>query len=113
LTGHRVSWVRIDAPKFPSSVAAEVPRTADTAYFRFHGRNAGTWWRGDNETRYRYLYSPEEIEELAGKVNAVKARLTFAFFNNHWQAYAPRNAVALQKALHLPFRDFPGTGALV
>jgi uncharacterized protein YecE (DUF72 family) len=33
-------------------------------------------------------------------------RLAFAFFNNHWQGYAPRNAVDLKKALQLPFRDF-------
>jgi uncharacterized protein YecE (DUF72 family) len=104
-----VSWVQIDEPKFPSSIAAEVPVTADMAYFRFHGRNAEMWWRGDSEMRYKYLYSPLEIGELVGKVKAAleQTELTFALFNNHWRGYAPRNAVDIMKALQLPFRDFP------
>ena len=107
LKEHNVSWTQIDEPKFPSSVASEVPLTSDMAYFRFHGRNAEMWWQGDNETRYKYLYSPEEIQELAGKVmaSAVNTELMFAFFNNHWQGYAPRNAIDLQKALQSPFKD--------
>lgn len=52
--------------------------------FRFHGRNKEMWWQGDNETRYKYL---------------------FALFNNHWQGYAPRNAVDFMKAIQLPFKD--------
>ena len=109
LRENNVSWVQIDEPKFSSSIAAEVPLTSDFTYFRFHGRNAEMWWQGDAETRYKYLYSPEEIEELSGRVRqaAEKTKLTFAFFNNHWQGYAPRNAVDLQKALRLPFKDLP------
>jgi uncharacterized protein YecE (DUF72 family) len=108
LRQNNICWAQIDEPKFKDSVAAEVPVTADIAYFRFHGRNAEMWWRGDNETRYKYLYSPEEIEELSGRVSkaAEKAKLAFVFFNNHWRAYAPRNAVDMMKALQLPFRDF-------
>jgi uncharacterized protein YecE (DUF72 family) len=101
--------VQIDEPKFQSSIAPEVPLTSDMAYFRFHGRNAEMWWKGDVETRYKYLYSPEEINELAEKVKSAsqKTSLAFAFFNNHWRAYAPRNAGDLTKALQLPFNDFP------
>ena len=107
LQEHNIAWVQIDEPKFSTSVAAEVPVTADIAYFRFHGRNAKDWWTGDNETRYRYLYSPEEITGLAERVRAIgeKTRLLFAFFNNHWQAYAPRNANDLKRALQLPFQE--------
>lgn len=107
LQEYKVSWVQIDEPKFSSSVAAEVLTTSDIAYFRFHGRNAETWWQGDNETRYKYLYSPKEIAELSARAKkaAENTRLTFAFFNNHWQGYAPRNAVDLRKALQLPFKD--------
>ena len=102
-----MAWVQIDEPKFSTSVAPEVPVTADMAYFRFHGRNARDWWSGNGEQRYRYLYSEEEIEELAGRVQdaAEKSRLMLAFFNNHWQAYAPRNANDLKKALQLPFQE--------
>jgi uncharacterized protein YecE (DUF72 family) len=67
------------------------------------------WWKGNVETRYRYLYSPEGIKELTEKVRAAseKTSLTFVFFNNHWKAYAPRNAADLIKALQIPFNDFP------
>ncbi|MFC1907203.1 DUF72 domain-containing protein [Chloroflexota bacterium] len=110
LQENNVAWVQIDEPKFKSSVAAELPITSDMAYFRFHGRNAEMWWKGDNETRYRYLYSDEELVELAGKVRLAveQAGLTFAFFNNHWQGYAPRNAVDISSKLGLPVKDIPG-----
>jgi uncharacterized protein YecE (DUF72 family) len=83
--------------------------TADMAYFRFHGRNAKDWWTGDSETRYRYLYSSQEIAGLADRVKAAgeQARIMFAFFNNHWQAYAPRNANDLKMALQQPFQQIP------
>ena len=107
LQDNNVSWVHIDEPKFQSSIATEIPLTADMAYFRFHGRNKEMWWKGDSETRYKYLYSPEEINELANRVKAAgnKAQLLFAFFNNHWQGYAPRNAVDIMRSLQLPFRE--------
>jgi uncharacterized protein YecE (DUF72 family) len=109
LRRYKIAWVQIDEPKFGSSIAAEVPITADMAYFRFHGRNAAEWWTGNNETRYRYHYSPEEIAALAEKVKRAAAgtRLLFAFFNNHWKAYAPRNANDMKKALQLSFQDLP------
>ena len=106
---HNAAWVQTDEPRFPSSIAADIPLTADTAYFRFHGRTRETWWTGDSETRYKYLYSPEEIRELADKLRPAleQATLIFAFFNNHWRGYAPRNAAALKKELKLPAQDLP------
>jgi len=106
---NNLAWVQIDEPKFGTSVAAEVPVTADFAYFRFHGRNAKDWWTGNAETRYRYLYSEDEISELAERVKKVgeKVKIMFAFFNNHWQAYAPRNANDLKKALKMPYEQLP------
>jgi uncharacterized protein YecE (DUF72 family) len=104
-----IAWVQIDEPKFGSSIAPELPVTSDMAYFRFHGRNAEDWWTGDAETRYRYLYSEEEIKELAERVKiaAARTKLLFAFFNNHWKAYAPKNANDMKKALQLSFQDIP------
>jgi uncharacterized protein YecE (DUF72 family) len=98
-----VAWVQIDEPKFPSSIADNMPLTSDITYWRFHGRNKEMWWKGDVETRYCYLYSNGEIKELADKVKVAseQSRTTFAFFNNHWKAYAPRNATDLKKALDL------------
>jgi len=109
LRDNNISWVHIDEPKFQSSLAPEVPQTSDMAYFRFHGRNKEMWWQGDSETRYKYLYSSDEINELAEKVMAVtgQTKYTFALFNNHWQGYAPRNAVDMMKSLQLPFQELP------
>ena len=109
LREYNAAWVQIDEPKFSSSIATDVPLTADMAYFRFHGRNRETWWTGDSETRYKYLYSPEEIKELADKTRPAlkQTGLAFAFFNNHWRGYAPRNAVALKKELKLPVQELP------
>ncbi len=108
LAENNVAWVQTDEPKFPSSMAGDLPVTSDIAYFRFHGRNKEMWWQGDSETRYQYLYSPQEIEELASRVKAVgrETDLTFAFCNNHWRGYAPRNAIEMRKTLQLPFKDF-------
>ncbi len=109
LKENNVCWVQIDEPKFKTSVAEDLPITSDLAYFRFHGRNTEMWWKGDNEQRYRYLYSPEEITELTDRVKtaAGQTELLFAFFNNHWRGYAPRNAVDMKRNLQLPFVEIP------
>jgi uncharacterized protein YecE (DUF72 family) len=109
LRQNNIAWVQIDEPKFNTSIAAELPVTADFSYFRFHGRNAETWWKGTTETRYQYLYSPVEISELADKVKTTSKNVSriFVFFNNHWKAYAPRNAGDMIRALQMPFPDFP------
>ena len=67
------------------------------------------WWTGDNETRYKYLYSSEEVEELTKRVKSAadQTKLLFALFNNHWRGYAPRNAVDLIKFLQLPLKEPP------
>lgn len=102
-------WVEIDEPKFSSSIAADVPLTSDMAYFRFHGRNRENWWKGNNETRYKYLYSEEELEEIVVKMKKLSGEVTlmFAQFNNHWQGYAPRNATDIKKQMGLPFVELP------
>jgi uncharacterized protein YecE (DUF72 family) len=67
------------------------------------------WWKGDSETRYKYLYSQEEIDELAERVKtgSKQTKLAFVLFNNHWQGYAPRNAVDMMRSLRLPFQELP------
>lgn len=109
LRDNSVAWVQIDEPKFTSSIAQELPITSDMAYFRFHGRNAESWWTGNSETRYKYLYSSEEIEELVDRVKiaAYQTKLLFTFFNNHWRGYAPRNAVHIKESLKLPIKGLP------
>ena len=109
LRERNVAWVQIDEPKFQSSIATDIPLTSDMAYFRFHGRNKEMWWKGDRETRYEYLYSPEEIDELVERLKEAnkQVNLLFALFNNHWRGYAPRNAVDMKRTLNLPFKEPP------
>jgi len=109
LRENQVTWVQIDEPKFGTSVARDIPVTSGMSYFRFHGRNVEMWWKGNSETRYKYLYSQPEIDELAGQVKTAteKTGLMFAFFNNHWQGYAPRNAVDLMRTLQIPLKEPP------
>ena len=107
LRENKVAWVQLDEPKFSSSIEQELPLTSDIAYFRYHGRNREMWWNGDVENRYKYLYSEDEIIELTNKVQSTteKTQLLFAFFNNHWQCYAPRNATDMKTALQLTLSD--------
>ena len=109
LAEHDVAWCIIDEPKFRTSVG-EVPLTSKLGYFRFHGRNARQWWTGDRETRYNYLYSPEEVATLAREVKEVSTATenTFMFYNNHYGAKAVVNALQTRMQFGMPVsRDLP------
>lgn len=97
LDAYEVAWCMIDEPKFKTSVD-EVPLTSKTGYFRFHGRNAKEWWRGDRESRYNYLYSPQEVASLAQDVREVaeRAESVYVFYNNHFSAKAVVNALQMK-----------------
>ncbi len=97
LKSHDVAWCMIDEPKFRTSVG-EVPLTGKTAYFRFHGRNAKEWWTGDRETRYNYLYSPQEVRSLGEEVREAARRVqdAYVYYNNHYGAKAVVNALQMR-----------------
>ena len=59
-------------------------RTADFAFHRFHWGARGR--RGN--------YSTTEIADIADELRDASG---FAFFNNDWEAFAPRNAVELSR----------------
>jgi uncharacterized protein YecE (DUF72 family) len=103
LASRDAAWCIIDEPKFRTSVG-DVPLTGKVGYFRFHGRNAKEWWTGDRETRYNYLYSPQEVAALAGEVREVSSSTenTFVFYNNHYGAKAVVNALQTKMELGLP-----------
>jgi uncharacterized protein YecE (DUF72 family) len=66
--------------------------TADTAYFRLHGRKR---W-------FAYDYSNEElrrIADLARRLRKRGAKEIYIFFNNDFEGSAPKNALALQEML--------------
>jgi uncharacterized protein YecE (DUF72 family) len=64
--------------------------TADWTYVRFH---AGTRGRRGN-------YSDSELREWAARLRTwSRTHEVFAYFNNDWEGFAPRNAVRLRELL--------------
>lgn len=88
------SYANVDMPHLEGLLEPSSDATGPIGYVRFHGRNAKTWWRGSNVTRYDYLYALEELAPWADRIAEVDAqtRDTYVFFNNHANGRAPRNA---------------------
>jgi uncharacterized protein YecE (DUF72 family) len=64
--------------------------TASWTFVRFH---YGKWGRNGN-------YSKRELETWAGRLDEWRERAeVYAYFNNDWQAFAPRNALELRRLL--------------
>jgi len=64
--------------------------TADWTFVRFHHGRRGR--RGN--------YSDRELEEWAGRLSGWRARAdVYAYFNNDWEGFAVRNALALRELL--------------
>jgi uncharacterized protein YecE (DUF72 family) len=103
LNAHRAAWTQIDEPKFRSSIRQnQLPNIETFYYLRLHGRNAAKWWRhGKAWERYDYLYSENELNELAETLDAVRriVPLTFSYLNNHANAQAAVNAEQLKRIL--------------
>ena len=64
-------------------------KTADTIYVRLHGPDR--WYRHD--------YSDQELTKWAARIRRSRAKDVFVYFNNDYEANAPRNAVALRSLL--------------
>jgi uncharacterized protein YecE (DUF72 family) len=119
LTSLGASYVCVDEPRLAASnvLPPLTAVTAESAYVRFHGRNAGTWNRrsGSASERFKYLYSVEELSEWVEPVRRMteQATTTYLMFNNCFADYAPKNAqqmLSLFDDLEAP-RDPPATGS--
>lgn len=91
LSEHNAGFCITSAPSLPDDFVV----TSDTAYIRFHGVKA--WYRHD--------YSCEELGEWADKIKRAKAKAKsckeiYCYFNNDYEAYAPKNAMALMNNLN-------------
>ena len=107
--------VIVDAPRIEGAknvVPTVSALTSQTAYVRFHGRNADTWNKrgGSAAERFDYLYSEEELAEWVSPLRELsgQAEQAYAFFNNNAtspdgrggrMAQAAANAKALQQLL--------------
>jgi uncharacterized protein YecE (DUF72 family) len=87
LREHGVAFVIGDHPQRPFQTDV---RTASWRYVRLH---SGTRGRRGN-------YSRSELETWAQRIHAWRRREEeFVYFNNDWEAFAPRNAAWLQRRL--------------
>jgi uncharacterized protein YecE (DUF72 family) len=99
---HGLIHVVVDEPQgFPSSVPAVWEATSpDQAIMRLHGRNRATRAKKGISAakRFNYLYSVEELRELAGSVTGLGeyAKELHVLFNNCYRENAQRNALMLQ-----------------
>jgi uncharacterized protein YecE (DUF72 family) len=95
LERRHMTYVIVDAPRMEARNVSPtvVATTSETAYVRFHGRNAETWNKRVRSAaeRFDYLYSDEELAEwveplaeLAGKAESV-----YAMFNNNGRSNVP------------------------
>jgi uncharacterized protein YecE (DUF72 family) len=100
---HGLVFVAVDAPE-----VSELPRifavtNPELFVVRFHGRSDRTWSDTSRSTaeRFRYLYSEEELKDLAGPVREVleEARETHLLMNNCYRDYSVRNAAELRDLL--------------
>ncbi len=88
LREHGVALVIGDRPEVHSFQSHEL--TADFTFVRFH---SGTRGRRGN-------YSESELEEWAQRFEDWSRHATiWAYFNNDWEGFAPRNALWLKKRL--------------
>jgi len=80
LRSHGIALVIADDPDRPFQTRE---MTAEWTYVRFHRGGRG---RGGN-------YSRSELDTWVRRIAAWRSRVeVFAYFNNDWQAFAPRNA---------------------
>jgi uncharacterized protein YecE (DUF72 family) len=87
LRDHRVALVIGDDPR---RAATPLEVTTDFTYLRFHYGHRGR--RGN--------YSETELREWAGRIDRLRREATvYAYFNNDWEIFAPRNARRLRTLL--------------
>lgn len=90
----RVGFIAVDEPALPGLFPPVAEVTSETAYIRFHGRNAASWWGKDGHDRYDWDYSRKELGEWVDRIRqmAARARKTYVFFNNCYMGRAVRSA---------------------
>lgn len=101
LRSYGLPYVSVDMPQgHTSSIPPVFAATSDLAVLRLHGR-VDTWTSKNIHERFGYLYSDDELAELAPKVRKLseEAETTHVLFNNCYQDYAQRNATQLASLL--------------
>jgi uncharacterized protein YecE (DUF72 family) len=92
-------FCNIDQPLVSYPMGATTWITGSKGYLRCHGRRQEAWFGSgdDRQARYDYLYSKEELEDLAARTRKLmeKTLETYVIFNNHPAGQAVANALEL------------------
>lgn len=101
LRERNVGWCITDNPEVGRLLKQEFITTSDIAYMRFHGRNKEMWYKGDNVTRYDYLYSDSELRNFVHHILEMlkNSKIVQLFFNNHAKSQATINAKKIELLL--------------
>ena len=98
-----LTFVSVDAPEASGLPRVFALTTPDLFVVRFHGRSDSTWKGGARTAaeRFRYLYTEEELRELAEPIAEVahEARESHLLMNNCYRDYGVRNAAQLRELL--------------
>ena len=89
-----VGFCCVDEPDLDGLMPRHAVLTSPIGYLRFHSRDASKWYEGGGKERYNYLYSRDELEEWAPKVQELndEAEGVYIFFNNCHAGHAAVNA---------------------
>ncbi len=85
LEKYNIAFCIISAPGLPSTIEV----TSDFVYIRWHGIN--DW--------YKHNYSKNELNEWASRIKKIDAKDVFGYFNNDYNAFAPKNCLELKKMI--------------
>jgi uncharacterized protein YecE (DUF72 family) len=96
-----VCYVNVDEPPLPKLPKPDSRVTSSFSYIRLHGRNKKNWWKGDNTSRYDYLYTDEELSDWIDRIKEIvqKVKILMIAFNNHFKGQAVKNARQLKEIL--------------
>jgi uncharacterized protein YecE (DUF72 family) len=96
-------FVGVDAPPVSGLPGLFAVTNPELFMVRFHGRSDSTWSDTTRTAaeRFRYLYSDQELEELAAPISehVAEASETHLLMNNCYRDYAVRNAAELRDLL--------------
>jgi uncharacterized protein YecE (DUF72 family) len=103
LEEHGLVFVCVDAPEVSGLPRVLAVTNQELMVMRFHGRSDSTW-KGTARSaaeRFRYLYSEDELKELAEPLAeaAAEAQEAHLLMNNCYRDYAVRNAAELRDLL--------------
>lgn len=97
-----IGFCNIDQPLLGKALAPSQIALGRVGYVRLHGRNYQQWFEHKHpHDRYNYLYSADELETWARRIEHVsqQAESTFVISNNHFESKAAVNSLQLVSML--------------